>query len=61
VPPMLDRSKGRGQTKLVSDPPGWGLGLEFTTPPRKYHCYETMEEAKTHTGASKEEVMRQKP
>jgi hypothetical protein len=22
-------------------PPGWGLGMRLTTPPRKKYCYET--------------------
>jgi hypothetical protein len=31
-------------------PPGWGLGVRLTTPPRKKIVTKPQEEAKTHPG-----------
>jgi hypothetical protein len=35
--------KGDGPDKKgYPGPPGWGLGVRLTTPPRKKYCYETL-------------------
>jgi hypothetical protein len=49
--PTRDRSKGRGQTKCSPwSSRFWVRRGANDCTPRKIYCYETMEEAKTHTG-----------
>jgi len=42
---MSNRSKGRGQTKRLPGPPGWGLDCGLITPPVKKHIITETREA----------------
>jgi hypothetical protein len=43
-----EQAPGSARWSVVPGPLGWGLGVELKTP--NIYCYETMGEAKTHTG-----------